>query len=97
MHDVRYALRTFVRRPSFAIAAIATLALGITVNTVAFSLINAMVLRPIPVPDAGRVVRVYPVDETGRRSNLFSYPRKSDGSWIRHCQSLLLSQHIRML
>jgi predicted permease len=72
--DIRYALRTFARRPSFAIAAVAILALGIAVNTIAFSLVNSLALRPLPVPDAGRVVRIYPVDERGRRRNLFSYP-----------------------
>lgn len=72
--DIRYALRTFAKRPSYAVATIATLALGITVNTVAFSLINSLMLRPMPVRDAGRVVRVYPVDPDGRRANLFSYP-----------------------
>ena len=72
--DIRYALRTFAKRPSFAVAAIATLALGIAVNTIAFSLVNPLALRPLPVPEAGRVVRIYPVDEHGRRRNLFSYP-----------------------
>jgi predicted permease len=71
--DIRYALRTLAKRPSFAIAAIATLALGISVNTIAFSLLNSLVFRPMPVPQAGRVVRLYPVDAAGRRSNLFSY------------------------
>jgi putative ABC transport system permease protein len=73
IHDVRYALRTVARRPSFAIAAVTILALGIAVNTIAFSLLNSLALRPLPVPDAGRVVRVYPLDERGRRGNLFSY------------------------
>lgn len=87
MHDVRYALRTFARRPSFAIAAVTILALGIAVNTIAFSLVNSLALRPLPVPDAGRVVRVYPLDERGRRGNLFSsrrpaspVPNRSDRS-----------------
>jgi predicted permease len=72
--DIRIALRTFAKHPSFACAAVATLALGIAVNTLAFSLLNSLVLRPMPVRDASRVVRVYPVDDTGRTSNLFSYP-----------------------
>ena len=72
--DVRYALRSFARKPSYAVTAIATLALGIAVNTVVFSLINSLLLRPMPVPDAGRVVRVYPIQPDGRRGNLFSYP-----------------------
>jgi predicted permease len=78
LNDIRYALRTFARRPSFAAAAIGTLALGICVNTIAFSVLNSLVLRPLPVPDSARVVRVYPVDESGRRGNLFSYPDYED-------------------
>ena len=78
LNDVRYALRTFARRPSFAIAAVAILALGVAVNTIAFSLVNSLALRPLPVPDAGRVVRVYPLDERGRRGNLVSYADVAD-------------------
>jgi predicted permease len=71
--DVRYAVRTLAKHPSFSFAAIATLAIGIAGNTIAFTLLNALVLRPMPVPDADRVVRVYPVDAKGRRQNLFSH------------------------
>ena len=53
-------------------AAVFTLALGIAANTIAFTLLNALVLRPMPVPAAHRVVRVFPIDATGRRHNLFS-------------------------
>ena len=83
--DIRYALRTFAKRPSFAIAAIATLALGIAVNTIAFSLLNSLALRPMPVRDAARVVRLRPVDANGRPGNLFSYPDYLD---YRHGQRL---------
>jgi predicted permease len=76
--DVRYALRTLAKQPSFACAAVATLALGIAVNTLVFSLVNSLVLRPMPVRDASRVVRVYPADEHGRTSNLFSYADYQD-------------------
>jgi putative ABC transport system permease protein len=55
--DIRYALRTFAKHRSFAIAAISALALGIAVNTIAFSLLNSLALRPMPVRDASRVVR----------------------------------------
>ena len=74
MKEIRYALRALARHPSYVAAAVATLALGIAVNTIAFSLIDALMLRPIPVPDAGRVVRVYPVSADGKRNNAFSYP-----------------------
>jgi predicted permease len=76
--DIRFALRTFVKRPSFPLAAIATLALGIAVNTIVFSLVNALALRPMPVPAASRVVRLYPIDAAGRRPNLFSLPDYAD-------------------
>ena len=76
--DIRFALRTFAKQPSFASAAIATLALGIAVNTLVFSLVNSLVLRPMPVRDASRVVRIYPVDEAGHTSNLFSFADFSD-------------------
>src|SRR4029079_7118839 len=75
--DVRYALRTFARRPSFAIGAVAIMAVAIAVNTVAFSLLNSLALRPLPVPPPRRGVRVYPV-VAGQRQNLFSYPDFTD-------------------
>jgi predicted permease len=73
LSDLRYACRTLAAHPSFTVAAVATLALGIAANTIAFTLLNLLVLRPMPVPEARRVVRVFPVDAHGRR-NLFSYP-----------------------
>ncbi len=72
--DLRYALRTLMRQPSFSLAAIAMLAIGIAANTIVFTLIDSLVLRPMPVRDAAHVVRVYPLDPTGRRQNLVSYP-----------------------
>jgi len=76
--DIRFALRALARHPSFTVAAIATLAIGIAVNTIVFSLIDSLLLRPMPVPDASRVVRAYPVDRDGRRGNLFSVPDYED-------------------
>jgi predicted permease len=58
----------------FAISASVTLGVGIAVNTIVFTLLNSLVLRPMPVRDADRVVRLYPVDSRGHRQNLFSYP-----------------------
>ena len=72
--DIRYAIRALRGAPAFTLVAVSTLALGIAVNTIAFTLLNSLALRPMPVRDASRIVRIYPVDETGRRHNLFSYP-----------------------
>ena len=73
IQDIRYALRTLRRSPLFALSAIITLGVGIAVNTIAFTLLNSLALRPMPVRDADRVVRLYPVDARGHRHNLFSY------------------------
>ena len=78
LNDFRYAIRGLRRAPAFASAAVLTLAIGVAVNTTVFTLINALVFRPMPVRDAARVVRVYPVGRTGQQRNLFSYPDYQD-------------------
>ena len=72
--EIRHAWRGLRATPAFTSVAVATLALGIAVNTIAFTLLNSLALRPMPVRDASGVVRIYPVHADGRRANLFSYP-----------------------
>ncbi len=59
MNDLKYALRALAKSPVFSIIAVATLALGIGLNTAMFSLMNAIYLRPLPFPNSASLVRVY--------------------------------------
>ena len=58
MNNLRLALRQLIKNPAFAAVAIITLALGIGANTAIFSIVNAVLLRPLPYPDAGRIMVV---------------------------------------
>jgi len=57
--DLRYAARTLRKRPAFSLAAVLTLALGIGSNAAIFTVINAVLLRPLPFPASERLVAVY--------------------------------------
>lgn len=58
MHDIRFALRSILARPWFTAAIVATLALGIGINTTVFTLVNAVLFRPLPFPNGDRLVTV---------------------------------------
>jgi predicted permease len=79
IQDLRYALRQLVRNPGFAAVAILTLALGIGANTAIFSVVDSILLQPLPFPQAGKLVEL--VDARDGQSD-YNYPK----GWIREYQ-----------
>jgi predicted permease len=79
IHDLRFAFRTFGRRPGFAVAAVLTLALGIGANTAVFGLVHAVLLRPpAAVASPERLVALFTSDFSGPPFGTSSYPDWQD-------------------
>src|SRR4029077_18291274 len=75
IQDLRYGVRSFIRQPGFTAVAVLTLALGIGANTVIFSLVNALLLRPLPgVEDPDRILAVYTSDYSSGIYSTSSFP-----------------------
>ena len=79
MQDLLYALRVLAKRPGFTLAAAFTLALGIAANTTIFSLISAVLLRPLPYPHADRLVSLWTsYAASNGQPDIFSAPNYLD-------------------
>jgi putative ABC transport system permease protein len=79
LQDIRFGLRMLVKSPSLSIVATIALALGIGANTAIFSVVNAVLLRPLPFPNSDALVALFETDnQQGRVRGSHSYPNFFD-------------------
>ncbi|MFW6078570.1 MAG: ABC transporter permease [Gemmatimonadota bacterium] len=77
IQDLRYAIRTLSRRPGFTVVAVLTLALGIGANTALFSVVDGVLLEPLPYPESDRVAMIFMTRPESSAGN-FSYANFED-------------------
>src|ERR1044071_7690177 len=73
LYDLRYGIRMLLKNPGFTFAALITLALGIASSTAIFSVIDGVLLHPLPYPDSENIMTVQPTDrKSGRAAGAFA-------------------------
>ena len=84
--DLRYGVRSFIKRPGFLVIAISTLALGIGATTAMFTVVNSVLLRPLQFPEPERIVLLYGINpKQGITESNMSVPDVVD--WQKQSQS----------
>jgi putative ABC transport system permease protein len=92
LRDLRFAARALLKHPTVFAVAVLSLALGIAANTTIFAAIDAYLIRPIPVPNAGRVVQVWSTNpERGWSQSSSSVPDYID--WTRESRTVELAAY----